>query len=148
MRKRGFRARLPSKSERGPVTAKHLYKKRCSEVGRGGWLGRWRRPPIIGFGSFAPFLCQTCGLSQTKWPLAQKHFQSLEHPVKWHDRSLKTVPFRKARWEQLLRLPAPCSKGMNGRTALRTFPHGWEVVGGPALSLKAPNIQKVSNPSP
>ena len=55
MRKRGFRARLPSKSERGPVTAKHLYKKRCSEVGRGGWLGRWRRPPIIGFGSFAPF---------------------------------------------------------------------------------------------
>ena len=32
----------------GPVAAKHPYKKRCSEGGRGGWQGGRRGSPIIG----------------------------------------------------------------------------------------------------
>ena len=32
----------------GPVTAKHLYKKRCSEGGLEGWQGGWPGSPIIG----------------------------------------------------------------------------------------------------
>jgi len=30
------------------VAAKHTYKNRCSEGGRGGWQGGWRGSPIIG----------------------------------------------------------------------------------------------------
>ena len=30
------------------MAAKHPYKKRCSEGGRGGWQGGWRGSPIIG----------------------------------------------------------------------------------------------------
>ena len=32
----------------GPVAAKHPYKKRCSEGGRGGWQGGRRGSSIIG----------------------------------------------------------------------------------------------------
>jgi len=44
-------AKLPLQLEHalvGPVAAKHPYKKRCSEGGRGGWQGGWRGSPIIG----------------------------------------------------------------------------------------------------
>ena len=32
----------------GPVAARHPYKKRCSEGGRGGWQGGWRGSPLFG----------------------------------------------------------------------------------------------------